>query len=510
MRSRLWKLWMIVLGVCLILSSCTSKAGPTATIEPTLASEPTKAVETQPPLAPIATETSFPEPTATMVAPPPVSVKPSQTKIVIFVGFGTGSDPAQQAIHQQIQDDFNASHTDIQIEWLVVPYEERITKLTTMIAGDMAPDILMPIGVSGIAEFFDEWIDISPFIQADNYDMTRFADIVTKIHTYPGRGILGLPMCVYPSAVYYNMDLFDAANLDYPPHKFGEPYADGDPWTYDKMVEIARKITVDANGNNGDSPAFDPDNIKVWGWNGWDWTSFGGEAQKFGPENGTGVSADKKKAVLNSQTYLDAMEFTKKAVWEWHIWANYDQAGTFYELSEDPFGSGLIGMWELQSWIGYAYPTWEETFAWDVAAVPAVGTNKIIAPAYADTFVIPKSSKHQQEAWEVIKWLWQDKYLKLLTDNYACIPADKKLANLWKDAMTQLYPRVDFQVFLDSLNYADSPNHESWKPAYVAINDLIQKAWDTIMSGQDLDVKAVMDTANEQAQKLLDDYWASR
>lgn len=181
MRSRLWKFWMIVLGVCLILSSCTSKAGSTATIEPTLAPEPTKTSAAQSTQA--FTATTSPEPTATMVAPPPVSVKPSQTKIVIFVGFGTGSDPEQQAIHQQIQDDFNASHTDIQIEWMVVPYEERITKLTTMIAGDMAPDILMPIGVSGIAENFDEWIDISPFIQADNYDMTRLPLLILYIFT---------------------------------------------------------------------------------------------------------------------------------------------------------------------------------------------------------------------------------------------------------------------------------------------------------------------------------------
>jgi len=510
MKSKIWILTSLLLVAGMLLGSCAPKATPTPVVEPTKAPESTKAVETQPPLAPVATDTSVPEPTATMVAPPPVEVKPGQTKIVIFVGFGTGTSPEQQPIHEQIQNEFNASHTDIQVEYLIVPYEERITKFSTMLAGDMAPDIVMPIGVGGIAEFYDEWIDLTPFIQADNYDMTRFIGLTTKIHQYPDKGILGLPMCVYPSVVYYNSDLFDAANVDYPPHKFGEKYADGSPWTYDKLAEIARKITVDANGNNADSPAFDPENIKVWGFDGWDWWSTIGDfAQQFGPVNGTGVSDDKKKAIINSQPYVDAMEFMKNAIWDWHIWANNTQAGVFYDQAGDPMGSGMVGMWEVQSWMGYAYAAWDKAFNWDAAAIPSVGTNKVISVTDADTFVIPKSSKHQKEAWEVIKWFWQNQYLKLMTDNYSCIPADKDLAVQWKAANSQTYPKVDFQVFLDALDYADFPNHEAWKPAYTKINDAMNLASDAVRNGENMDVKAVLDTANAEAQKLLDEYWAS-
>ena len=156
MKSKIWVLVSLLLVAGMLLVSCA----PKATVTPVV--EPTKVVETQPPLAPAATETTPPEPTATMVAPPPVEIKPGQTKIVIFVGFGTGTSPEQQPIHEQIHHDFNASHTDIQIEYLIVPYEERITKFSTMLAGDMAPDIVMPIGVGGIAEFYDEWIDLTP------------------------------------------------------------------------------------------------------------------------------------------------------------------------------------------------------------------------------------------------------------------------------------------------------------------------------------------------------------
>jgi len=96
-----------------------------------------------------------------------------------------------------------------------------------------------------------------------------------------------------------------------------------------------------------------------------------------------------------------------------------------------------------------------------------------------------------------------------LTDNYSCIPADKELANGWKDANSQKYPKVDFQVFLDALDYVDSPNHEAYKPAYTKINDAVALVWSGITSGENLDVKAALDTANAEAQKLLDEYWAS-
>ena len=69
----------------------------------------------------------------------------------------------------------------------------------------------------------------------------------------------------------------------------------------------------------------------------------------------------------------------------------------------------------------------------------------------ADTFVIPKSSKHKDEAWEVIKWFYQKENLQKLIDIYGCIPADKDLAATWKTDTNAKYPNVDLQVFLDGI-----------------------------------------------------------
>ena len=62
-------------------------------------------------------------------------------------------------------------------------------------------------------------------------------------------------------------------------------------------------------------------------------------------------------------------------------------------------------MWEVFSWMAYDYSTWTEAFNWDVAAVPAGPHGQLVAQANGDTFTIPKSSKHPDQAWEVAKWL---------------------------------------------------------------------------------------------------------
>jgi multiple sugar transport system substrate-binding protein len=523
MKSKFWVFLTLLIVSTMVLASCAPATQPpaaqqpveqptnTTAPEPAKPAEPTATTEAAAPAEPTNTPEpaapAEPTPTATATEWVPLKVKEGQTKVLIFVGFGTGTDPAQQAVHKKLQDEFNSTHDKLQIEFLTVPWAERITKFSTMLAGDMSPDILMPIGVGGIAEFYDEWIDLTPYIVKDNYDMTRFIGKTTEIHKYPSRGVLGLPMCVYPTAVHYNMDIFDAAGVEYPPHKFGEKYADGGVWDYTKMVEIAKKLSLDANGNDANSPAFDPKNMKQWGWAGWDWFNNIEFAAKFGPESGNLVSADKKTALFGSKQYKDAMTFNKETMWDWHVRATGEQSGAFYDKAGDPMGSGMVGMWEIHSWMKYAWDSWDKAFAWDIAAVPQGPNGKVVDLVDADTFVIPKSSKHKDEAWEVVKWFFEQKQLKTLIDNYGCMPADKTLAANWVSDVKSKYPNVDVQVYVDALDYLETTNHESWRPEYTKLNDIAAKASDNIASGKNLDVNAVMDEAQKEAQALLDEYW---
>jgi multiple sugar transport system substrate-binding protein len=482
MKSKLWAFLLVMTSLAL-LAGCGPTAAPAPTAAPTeaVAVAPTEAAATEAPEAPAAGE--------------PV-------KITIFVGFGTGTEPEQIDLHNQIAEEFNSSHPDIEIEFVTVAYEEHDTKFTTMLAGGMAPDLVMPIGVMGVAAYYDEWLDIAPYIERDNYDTSDFYGATVKLQTYADKTV-GLPIGVYPSVTFYNEDLFDKAGLEYPPHQFGD--AD---WTYDNLIELSKKLTLDQNGNDATSPDFDSQNIAQWAWDGWDWVPFKALPAKFGG-GPVGMSADYKTAEMTSPAWMEAMQFVQDTIWTSYIRPNGETTSAAF-ADVDPLESGQVAMWEVFSWMAYAYSTWTDAFNWDVAAVPTGPHGDLVAEANADVFTIPQSSQHPDQAWEVGKWLMEPGVMGRLAKSYGCIPARKSLAEGWKDEMAAEYPNVDWQVFIDSIEYMDAqPNHEGWTPNYTKVWDATENALTLITTEQDQSVQDVMEALNAEVQGYLDEYWAT-
>ena len=100
-----------------------------------------------------------------------------KVKVVIFVGMGTGTDPDQVDAQNKLAEKYNSAHDNIEIEFLIVPHEEYATRYLAMLSGGNAPQLVGPNGVSTVAEFFDTWEDITPYIKADNLDLLTFIKI---------------------------------------------------------------------------------------------------------------------------------------------------------------------------------------------------------------------------------------------------------------------------------------------------------------------------------------------
>src|SRR5215207_3557207 len=92
--------------------------------------------------------------------------------VVIFVGMGTGTDPDQIPPQEALAEKFNSTHDSIEIEFLIVPHDEYSTRYLAMLAGGNAPQLVGPNGVSTVAEFFDTWEDVTPYIEADKLDLS--------------------------------------------------------------------------------------------------------------------------------------------------------------------------------------------------------------------------------------------------------------------------------------------------------------------------------------------------
>jgi multiple sugar transport system substrate-binding protein len=65
-------------------------------------------------------------------------------------------------------------------------------------------------------------------------------------------------------------------------------------------------------------------------------------------------------------------------------------------------------------------------------------------------------------------------------------------------------------VVFNAINYLDIPQHESYVPEYGKIEDALENARSLIYSGENKDAQAVLDQANADVQKILDEYWANK
>jgi len=129
-----------------------------------------------------------------------------------------------------------------------------------LVAGKNMPDVL----VAGTWNYFQMakdgiLADLTPALKADGIAKTDFTPVVINALSDKSTGDLyGLPMGYNVQSLFYNTDMFKKAGLPNPP-------ADGN-YTYDDLRQWATKLTLDKNGNNAQSPKFDPKNIVQWGY----------------------------------------------------------------------------------------------------------------------------------------------------------------------------------------------------------------------------------------------------
>jgi len=427
-------------------------------------------------------------------------------KVIIFVGFGTGTSESQIKEETDLINELNQelAPDGISAELLVTPHEEHLAKFSAMLAAGSPPDIVMPIGIGGVAELYDTdaWMDLQPLVDRDNYDMSDFYGPTVTLHTY-SKGTLGLPMAVYPSFIYYNKDLFEKAGVDEIPHKFGEA-----GWDFDKLAEISRKLTLDGNGVPADKPGFDPLDARQWGYDE-SWMDFAGLARQFGATSANGVSEDYKTSLWDDPAYALRAQWVNDAIWKNHFMASAEDSTEAFALSGDPFTSGVVGMWHVHTWMmGEKFA--EAPFRWDIGAVPRGPTGVVSAQVDADTFVMAAAGKQHDAAWEVAKWSCSPGKLERFAMTWGSVPARLSGKGAFEQAFVEKFPEVDMQVVLEAIDYGDVPNHEGWKPQPAKVGDAVSAAIDTVKLKQDDDCAAIMLELDKTVQGLLDEYWKGK
>ena len=488
----------LFLSIIMIFSMVLAACAPAATEAPA-AVEPTKA-EVAPTEAPVVEA-----PTEAPTEAPAEAPAADKVQIRWFVGLGTGTDPNQVTVQQQVVDDFNASQDAIELVLEVVPYDSARDTLSTQIAAGAGPDIVGPVGWGGSNDFYGQWLDISPQIMSSGFDTSIFDPALLKFYQTE-EGQVGLPFAVFPGAMYFVPAMFDEVGLAYPPQVYGEKYVlDGNEvdWNWDTVTEVAKRLTLDVNGLNSTEDGFDRTQMLQVGYSA-QWQSILSVA--------TFYAGAEKIWEGEPGSYKSSMSEGWKEAFKWYydgMWGDQPFIATGPLSGAPEFGAGNVfnagkaAMGLTQTWYTCCLGDFRDAGnEFQMGIQPLGADGEVNGRIDADTFRIWKGTPNPDEAFAVLAYLITTGADTLLPI-YGAMPAVPSKTEAFftaKGADSPFVTPESWNVFVQGLAYPDTPSSEQYLPNSI-------KATARYATFADLMVNTAPDAFDFETeyQKLVDD-----
>jgi multiple sugar transport system substrate-binding protein len=340
--------------------------------------------------------------------------------------------------------EFNAAHDDIELSMTLSHGGLELVDHWLALRGEGRemdwpfPDIALRSSAARYGQW-DLWLDLAPYLH--DYDLIIFEPAALRAWQDPSRKQFGLPIDVHSPVIFYNRELFDAAGIPYPPHRYGEPYADGEAWNIEKMESIAIQLTLDGNGRNPTQPGFNAQDIVQWGFTP-QWLTLDAMAALFGTES----LMDSSGTVRMPDSWREALRWYHSGIWEKHFIPNAEQAES---LGGNAFSSGRVAMAYTQTWYLCCIDVGVD---WDLAVLPS-HQGRVTASVASDGFGILHTAAHPEAAVEA---LYDIVKIPEVIEGAQGIPAQRHLQAAYFSEWAQRYPRdVDWQVAMDSLIFPE-------------------------------------------------------
>jgi multiple sugar transport system substrate-binding protein len=301
----------------------------------------------------------------------------AQDVTVTFWGsYGNGGNSTQQdALNNTLIPAFEAAHPGIKVQYVDVPYDSLLQKLTTSAAGGELPD-LVRADLGWVPQFADLGVlvplsDVMP-------DFQQLADAtypgVLATNLYKGK-YYGLPLDTNTRVLVTSQEALDAAGLSAPPA------------TFDELKAMAAALEGSGIAVFADSG--------LGGWNIFPWLwSGGGEITDPELTKASGY-LDSAENVATVQMLVD---FYQAGQIPNLIIGNQGATGTSDGLPSLEYGTILDGPWMAGIW-GEQYPDFTPIYA----PVPA-GPGGSISVVGGEDIVMTTSAENQDAALEFIRF----------------------------------------------------------------------------------------------------------
>jgi multiple sugar transport system substrate-binding protein len=365
---------------------------------------------------------------------------------------------------QRMLDQFHAEHPGIRVFYTPDP-EDLVDSMAGEMEAGTAPDVFQ-----GCCAHFPAWaqaghvLDLRPFVEADlrrevfdDWDEAQYRSFFTaEGHQF------GLPKYLGSLALFYNLDMFDAAGL---------PYPDGS-WDHEDYERAMARLAGDYDGDGEQD---------VWGSMidiGWDRLQVhvnGWDGHFIDPE-------DTLRCAMGDPEALGAFEWVRARMWDDRSMASFPDVGNL--STRDAFISGRVAMvedgsWALQDILG------KSPFRVGVAPFPA-GPARRVTLASTDGFGIYAGTRYPEEAWELLKFLVSRDYGRAMATEGLLQPARRSLVDEWAAAVRERFPRqsrwMEPAVFADGVRRGNTVTTEIFASNMAEAQRIADQAWQRIFT----------------------------
>ena len=312
-------------------------------------------------------------------------------------------DGNQQPFYEQCAADFTAENPNISVEISQFGWGDYWDGLTAAFATDSAPDVFTD-HLARYPEFVEGGVlvPLNDYVEADGVDVTNYFPGLAELWTSPDGDRFGLPKDWDTIAMVVNEDMLAEAGVtqDELNSATWNPQ-DGGTWG-----EIIQKLTIDANGNRGDSADFDGSNVAVYGF------ALEGNFGAFGQTTFSAFAAANGWTATDGP-WANSANYDDPALAETIQWfADWIAAGYITPL-EDVQSLGGTTIFQSGGAASQTNGSWMiSTLSGDATEVPVVYAPTPIGPSgsrasmfngLADS--ITTSSEHPDAAWEWVKYM---------------------------------------------------------------------------------------------------------
>lgn len=329
------------------------------------------------------------------------------------------SSPSEEKLLEGALDEFRTGHPDLPFLYEPIPgnYSE---KIQLMLGTGTAPDLFYLKGMTAPSYIKYEVLrPLNDFVEADtSYDVDDFYPFLQGAFERDGQ-YYGFSKDFNPYVMFYNKELLAEAGIDSLPQN----------WT--ELEEVARKLTVDKDGDGKPDqfglviePVIDMLMAFVY--------QNGGQ---FHDENG--------ELTLTDPAFVGALEYYY-GLYQKGVAAIPTDIGVGW--SGDAFGRGKAAIIFSGGWL---LPFLKDNYPdvdYGVELMPAGKQRATIA--FTTAYVMPKATERPEEAWELMRYLTGKEGMARAVSGFG-LPARRSVARDMKLADDPI-----FSVFVESAEFA--------------------------------------------------------